>query len=153
MFKIIVGRDKDTLSLPEAVIEADTLQEAIEGAMPVQEVMREVAIINSRLARYPGRFSKRTQGKFTYFEYVGMIGKGAERRYIKKRLSMQTESKQLYVPIDAPWVMYDKDAETSYVQFDFISDELRELGWTDEAKTGWHAAEDNKNTWTPVAAS
>lgn len=151
MYKIIVGKNSDRLTLAQdPIVESDDLAEAIQQVAPLHKVQIDIDLINKRTNRYPVRFKYRKEGKFEFYEAVATIGEYPNRRYVVKRISVTTEDKTLYVDANAPWVMYNKSEDVSYVQFDFITDALADAGWTEDATDGWHKAKQDKNgLWIP----
>lgn len=125
--QIQVGQHQMTVS-------GDNLQEVLKNASELQTIAR-------RLDRNATLSHRKNDGFDFYEASIPVRGKNGTR-YAKKQLG--NSEGELFLSANEPWRIYDKDTDTEYVKFDFLTDEAKEWGWDEDVTKSFKPAKVTK---------
>ena len=134
-------------SIEDIVVHSDDMKELLAVHHEIKEITSRTK--NSKSRGNASIQVRHVQGN-DFFEASIFLGDG---KYANKRLSeykkssRRQESVNFYIGGTTPWVLYDKENEQNYVQYDYVNDALIKLGFK-EALTWYPADSDKKGGWT-----
>lgn len=135
-----IGKETYTVS-------GDTLQEVLQQAADLQTIAR-------RVNKDSWIEHRKTEG-FDFYEAFKRV-KGRDGGYRRAIKQFGNSDGTLFLSANEPWRLYDKETDTEYVQFDFLTDEVKEWGFDESAVNGWVPAKAAKKgklrVYKPVAA-